>query len=52
MGKIHKSFVALNNNYIFKPILQQENIHEWIKRTKFENDSGIISAFSLMMQLE
>ena len=52
MGKIHKSFVALNNNYIYKPILQMENIQEWIKRTKFENDSGIISAFSLMMQLD
>jgi hypothetical protein len=51
MGKIHESFIKLNNNYISKPILEKENIHDWIKRTEFKNDSGIISAFSLMMQL-
>ena len=51
MEKIHDNFIKLNNNYIYNPILLKENIHEWIKRTEFKNDSGIISAFSLMMQL-
>jgi hypothetical protein len=51
MGKIHENFLKLNNNYIFKPILQKENIHNWVKRSEFKNDSGIISAFSLTMQL-
>lgn len=52
MSKIHRNFVSLNNNYIYNDILQLDNISNWIKRTEFKNDSGIISAFSLMKQLD
>lgn len=47
MNKIHKKFVELNNDYIDNSILKSERIQEFIKRTDFKNNSGILSAFSL-----
>ena len=47
MNKIHDNFIKLNNDYIDQAILKKDSIHNYIKRTDFKNNSGILSAFSL-----
>ncbi len=48
LEKILSQFLKNNNNYIENTILNEENIHKYIDRTKFGNNSGILSAFALI----
>lgn len=48
LSKIRKYFITLNNNYINMPQLS-ENIDDYIVRTDFKNNSGILSSLSLAL---
>jgi fructokinase len=45
--KIHSNFIKLNNNYIDLDTLKEGNLKNYIVRTEFKNDAGILSALAL-----
>jgi fructokinase len=47
LDKIHGHFIKLNNKYLDLDILKKENIGNYIVRTNFKNDAGILSALVL-----
>ena len=52
LPKIRKYFVELNNNYISMKEATFEGVDDFIVRTEYKNDSGILSAIALVLKTE
>lgn len=49
LPKIRKYFLQLNNDYIKNDLFTEKGIVDFIVRTEFKNESGILSALSLCL---